>query len=144
MTIETTGTAATTGAADPASQAGQAPPAPPAVDEGAGGARGGSRADAFRSDMAALRIRDPRARTEGALLRLGAVLLAAGPVLGVIAYVISHGTTNPLQQRDAIVLGTVAVSISVAGAALFVRYSMAAFLRFWLARILFDRQNPPA
>ncbi|OHV34434.1 hypothetical protein BCD49_23435 [Pseudofrankia sp. EUN1h] len=94
--------------------------------------------------MAALRIRDPRTRTEGALLRLGALLLAAGPVLGIIAYVISHGTTNPLQQRDAIVLGTVGVSLSVVGAALFVRYSMAAFLRFWLARILFDRQNPPA
>jgi hypothetical protein len=64
-------------------------------------------------------------------------------VLGIIAYFLSHSTTNPLQQRDAIVLGTVGISVTVVGAALFVRYSLAAFLRFWLARILFDREHPP-
>ncbi|MBL7501757.1 hypothetical protein I6A84_14015 [Frankia sp. CNm7] len=94
--------------------------------------------------MGALRIRDPRARLDDALLRLGAVLLVAGPVLGIIAYLISHSTTNEYQQRDAIVLALVGVAVGLVGAALFVRYSMAAFLRFWLARLLFDRQNPPA
>jgi hypothetical protein len=32
------------------------------------------------------------------------------------------------------------VSITVAGGALFVRYSMATFLRFWLARLSFEQQ----
>jgi hypothetical protein len=92
--------------------------------------------------MNALRIRDPRVRLDSTLLLLGIVGMVVGPVMGIIAYFISHATTNPLQQRDAIVLGTVAISITIVGATLFLRYSLTAFLRFWLARILFDRQHP--
>jgi hypothetical protein len=102
------------------------------------------RADAFRAEMNALRIRDPRSRLDGALLRVGIVGMAAGPVIAIIAYFISHTTTNPLQQRDAIVLGTLAISITLVGVALFLRYSLTAFLRFWIARLLFDRQQPGA
>ena len=32
------------------------------------------------------------------------------------------------------------MTVSVAGAALFVRYSMAQFLRFWIARITYEQQ----
>ncbi|ADP79950.1 hypothetical protein [Pseudofrankia inefficax] len=142
MTIETTSTpTAVAGAPGDGGEAAQAGGTGPAGGAGSGPA---SRADAFRAEMATLRIRDPRGRLDGLLLRAGALLLVLGPVLGIIAYFLSHSTTNPLQQRDAIVLGTVGISVTVVGAALFVRYSLAAFLRFWLARILFDREHPPA
>ncbi|WP_052711083.1 hypothetical protein [Pseudofrankia sp. DC12] len=138
MTTETTSTptavAGPPGTGGDAAQVGGTGPAGPGP---------GSRAEAFRAEMATLRIRDPRGRLDGLLLRAGALLLVLGPVLGIVAYFLSHSTTNPLQQRDAVVLGTVGVSVTVVGAALFVRYSMAAFLRFWLARILFDREHPP-
>lgn len=60
--------------------------------------------------------------------------MVAGPVLAVLAYVMSHGTTDPLAQRDAITLALGGVAVSVVGAALFLRYSLTNFLRFWLAR----------
>ena len=72
---------------------------------------------------------------------LGGVLLVAGVVLGIAAYTQSHGTTNPLAQRDAIVLALTGVSVSVVGLALFLRYSLGALLRLWLARLVLDKER---
>jgi hypothetical protein len=52
----------------------------------------------------------------------------------------SHGTTNPLAQRDAITLALGGVAAAVVGAALFLRYSLAGFLRFWLARLIYEQK----
>jgi uncharacterized membrane protein YfcA len=63
-----------------------------------------------------------------------------GIVLAVVAYAMSHATNNPLQQRDAITLAIGGVVSAVVGGALFVRYSVAAFLRFWLARLIYEQK----
>jgi hypothetical protein len=46
-----------------------------------------------------------------------------------------------LQQRDAIVIALTGVALSIAGAALFLRYGLTQFLRFWLARMIFEQSN---
>ncbi len=104
---------------------------------------GERRAEAFREGVAAMPVRGGVVARERALARLGAVLLAAGPVLGLIAYVQSHGTTLDTQQRDAIVLAVLGVSVSLAGLALFLRYSLGGILRLWLARAIAERQQGP-
>jgi hypothetical protein len=102
-------------------------------------AEGSEREAAFRADVAAMKVRGGTVARERALARLGGVLLVAGIVVGVVAYAMSHGTTNPLGQRDAIVLASIGVSTSIAGLALFLRYSLGALLRLWLARLVLDR-----
>ena len=97
-----------------------------------------SRAERFVRELAELKIPDPAAGRPRLWLRLGAALMAGGLVLGVSAYVISHGTSDPLVQRDAITIGLGAVTASVVGSALFVRYSLTGFLRFWMARQSYD------
>ncbi|KPI05265.1 hypothetical protein OK074_0403 [Actinobacteria bacterium OK074] len=97
-----------------------------------------TRADRFVRELAALKIPDPAAGRNGLWLRLGAVLMAAGLVLGVSAYLVSHDTSDPLVQNDALTIGLAAVAASVVGAALFLRYSLTAFLRFWMARQSYD------
>lgn len=96
---------------------------------------------AFRAQVATMKVRGGTVARERTLSRLGAVLLAAGVALGVVAYVVSYGTDDPLEQRDAIVLALIGVSVSVAGLALFVRYSLGALLRLWLARLVLDRDD---
>jgi hypothetical protein len=59
-------------------------------------------------------------------------------ILGVTAYLVSHRTTSALVQGDATTIGLGGVTVSVVGAALFVRYSLTAFLRFWMARQSYD------
>ncbi len=94
----------------------------------------------FKAEVADMRLADPAASRDRLFLKAAIALLVLGPVLGIVAYVLSHGTTNPLQQRDAIVIALVGVSVSVVGAALYLRYALAAFLRFWLARLTYEQK----
>ncbi|MEU9017727.1 hypothetical protein [Actinomadura sp. NPDC048394] len=97
-----------------------------------------TRADRFAEELAELKIPDPAAGRASLWLRAGALLMVAGAALAVAAYALSHGTRDPLVQRDAITLGLGGVTAAVAGSALFLRYSLTGFLRFWMARQSYD------
>ncbi len=97
-----------------------------------------TRADRFTRELAELKIPDPAAGRSRLWLRLGVALMVLGLVLGVSAYLISHRTTSPLVQGDATTIGLGAVTTSVVGSALFLRYSLTGFLRFWMARQSYD------
>lgn len=97
-----------------------------------------SRAERFARDLAELKIPDPAAARSALWLRLGGLLMLAGVVLGGLAYPLAHATDSALGQGDALALGLGGVCAAVVGAALFLRYSLTAFLRFWLARQSFD------
>jgi len=97
-----------------------------------------TRADRFVRELGELKIPDPAAGRPRLWLRLGVVLMALGPVLAVSAYLISHRTTDALVQRDAITVALGGVTVSIVGSALFLRYSLTGFLRFWMARRSYD------
>ena len=101
----------------------------------------GDREAEFRAGVAAVKVRGGTVARERLLARVGVALLVAGIALGVAGYSQSHGTTNPLSQRDAIVLALTGVSVSVAGLAMCLRYSLGALLRLWLARLVLDRED---
>jgi hypothetical protein len=99
------------------------------------------RVEQFKQEIADMRLRDPATARDRLWLRLGVVLMVVGPGFPIVAYFISHSTTNPLLQRDMIITALVGVSLTLLGGALFVRYSMAQFLRFWLARLSYEQQR---
>lgn len=98
------------------------------------------RAEQFRNEIAALEIRDPSTARDRLLARAGLVGMAGGVVVTAVAYALSHGTTDPLEQRDALVLAVVGVAVVVASAALYIRAALAGFLRFWLLRDIHERR----
>jgi hypothetical protein len=68
----------------------------------------------------------------------GAVAMGVGVVVAFLAYQLSLNKSDP---RDISSLGILAVSmlaLAVVGAAVFLRYSLARFLRFWLLRQLVE------
>lgn len=99
------------------------------------------RVEQFRADIAEMRIKDPSPSRDGWLLRLGLALMVAGVALGVIAFALSHSTRIDYEQRDDIDLALLGVAVAVSGAALFLRYSLAHFLRFWLARLIYEQRG---
>jgi hypothetical protein len=99
------------------------------------------RVEQFKQEIADMRLRDPATARDRMLLRGGVLLMVLGVGLAVAGYFGSHGTTNPLSQRDYIVVALIGVAVTVAGAAVFLRYSMAQFLRFWLARLSYEQQH---
>ncbi|MGH8977601.1 MAG: hypothetical protein ACRDV7_05965 [Acidimicrobiia bacterium] len=100
----------------------------------------------FRADVAGMHLRDPRAGRERVWMFIGGALMVIGVVLAILAYFQSSGATaaynteGPATQRDAITIGLIGVSVSVIGAAIFLRYSLAQFFRFWLARLIYEQQ----
>jgi hypothetical protein len=98
------------------------------------------RVEQFKTEIAGMKLPDPASGRDRLLLRSGAVLMAAGVILAIVGYSLSHGTTNLLQQNDAQVVAVIGLTLAVVGGALFVRYSMAHFLRFWLARLSWEQQ----
>ena len=92
------------------------------------------RVEQFTAAVADMRLPGANSSRDRKLLVGGAVLMGVGVAVALIAYFVSHGTLNPLQQRDAIVIAIIGLAVAVVGSAVFVRYSIAQFLRFWLAR----------
>lgn len=105
---------------------------------GTGPARS-DRVEQFKQEIAAMKIRDPAVGRDRMWLRLGVGLMIAGLAVAIFAYPFSHSTDNALQQRDAITLGIAGLTAAIVGGALFLRYSLAGFLRFWLARLIYEQ-----
>jgi hypothetical protein len=101
------------------------------------------RVEQFTNEIADMGLRDPATGRERALVRLGAVLLVVGPVISVAAYIqdkATSGTGVALQQGDDQILALMGVAVALLGLGLFLRYSIANFLRFWLARLSYEQQ----
>lgn len=98
------------------------------------------RIEQLKADLADLRISDPSTARDQLAVRLGLLGMALGVILPIAAYVMSHGTTNALTQRDALVVAVLGVSCAVGGGALYLKGALAGFLRFWLLRDLHERR----
>ena len=98
------------------------------------------RIEQFKADISELKITDPSSSRDLLGTRLGLAAMATGVVLPVLAYFMSHGTTNALTQRDAIILALLGVALAMVGAALYLKGALAGFLRFWLVRDLHERR----
>lgn len=74
---------------------------------------------------------------------IGLVLMAVGLGLALVAYFTS---TSMSDQRDVLSAGILALSglaVVVVGGAVFVRYSLTEFLRFWMLRLLLEQADEP-
>jgi hypothetical protein len=101
------------------------------------------RIEQFKADIADLRITDPSSSRDLLATRLGVAGMAVGVILGLYAYSLSYGASgdNPApQQRDAIIIALIGVSVAIAGAAMYLKGSLSSFLRFWLVRDLHERR----
>jgi hypothetical protein len=98
------------------------------------------RVEQFKRDIAEMQVKDPAAGRDRLATRGGFALMVIGVIVAIAAYAQSHGTSNPLGQRDAIIIALIGVAVTVVGAALFVKGSIATFFRFWLARLIYEQK----
>jgi hypothetical protein len=101
----------------------------------------GERAESFKEEVRSLKIKDPNASRDGLFLTIGGAVMIIGVVLAIVSYFMSHGTNSVLTQNDSLTVGMIGIALTIFGGALFLRYSISGFLRFWLARFLFEQQN---
>lgn len=110
-------------------------------DESGMAPMGSERRRQFEEEIAAVRIKTGRAEAEARFTVLGVVGLALGAVICFLAYFQSTGQGNTRDVISSVILALFGLSVTVIGAALFLRYSVARFLRFWLLRLIYEQKD---
>jgi hypothetical protein len=105
------------------------------------------RAARFKAEIAEMKVHTGRPKVENALLILGLLLMVAGIAIALGAYSASVNVTatpgtnvDLLDSNSYLALAIAGVAITVAGGFLFLRYSLARFLRFWLLRQIYEQR----
>jgi hypothetical protein len=99
------------------------------------------RINEFTDEVSQLQLRAGRGDRER-LLAVGTVALVAGIVLTIAGGIAASGSAVPADQTAAIATGSyIGLALLIAGAALFIRYSVGRLLRFWLVRIVHEQRT---
>ena len=99
-----------------------------------------ARIEQFRSEVDGLKLKGSSGQGEQRLLVLGVILTVVGIGLAVLGAVqVGSSGGSPADQRAFMAQGSfMGLALIIAGAALFVRYSLARFMRFWLIRATYE------
>jgi len=109
---------------------------PTAADSNATGA-----AERLERGVADLHVPDASADSERLLLKLGVALPVVGVVLIVAAWYQASGSKYVADQIPMLISGGVlGLALIIVGVGLFLRFSLARVLRFWLARLVVEEQ----
>lgn len=98
------------------------------------------RIERLKSDAAELKVGKGAGR-DGMFQTLGVVAMGVGVLMAFVAYQLSLGKDDTRDIQSLQILALSMLALSVVGAAVFLRYSLARFLRFWLLRQLYEGQS---
>ena len=100
------------------------------------------RLEEFQAELARLRARGRSTTNEQRLLLAGTILMPLGLVLVLIGYLGASGTTELSSQVPYLISGgLLGLGCTIVGAALFLRYSLGRYLRFWLLRVIYEEHT---
>ena len=106
-----------------------------------------TRSERFRAEMASMRVKTGTAHREAPLQALGVLLMVAGVVMAFGGYQASlsvkatPGTNvDLLSSNSYLALAATGIALTLVGGFVFLRYSLARFLRFWLLRQSFEQR----
>jgi hypothetical protein len=97
------------------------------------------RIERLKSDAAELNVGKGAAR-DGLWQTAGAIAMGVGVALAFAAYQLSLSKDDQRDIQSLQILAVSMLALAVVGAAVFLRYSIARFLRFWLLRQLYEGQ----
>ncbi|WP_426571950.1 hypothetical protein [Aquihabitans sp. McL0605] len=101
-----------------------------------------SAADRLELGVEEIHVPEPSADAESLLLKIGLALPILGVVLILIAYWNASGSKYVADQVPMLISGGIlGLGLAIIGVGLFIRFSMARLLRFWLARMVLEQQT---
>jgi hypothetical protein len=106
-----------------------------------------SRTEQFKSQIDEMRLKSGRSNWEPALRVFSVLLMVAGVAIAFGAYeaslnvkVTPGSNVDLLRSNSYLPLAVWGMTVSIAGGVVFLRYSFAQFLRFWLLRQSYEQQ----
>jgi uncharacterized membrane protein YidH (DUF202 family) len=100
------------------------------------------RIDEFKTELAALRTKSTASVTgDRRFLVLGIALMGVGLIAIMLGWWGASGTTETYEAISYLISGGVmGIGLVIIGVALYLRYSLAGFLKFWLVRWVYEQQ----
>jgi hypothetical protein len=98
------------------------------------------RVERFKTEAAELNLKAGNSGHEAQLQGLGAALMVIGIIGAFVSYLGATGAGATGDVMEMVALGVAFLTLAIVGSALFLRYSLAKFLRFWLLRQLYEGQ----
>jgi hypothetical protein len=96
----------------------------------------------FAEEAKQLSVRGGRGDRERLLLVLSVLGIVVGIVLVIVGGVVVSGAGSTVDQNAALATSTfIGLGLLLAGGALFIRYSLARFMRFWLVRLVHEQRT---
>lgn len=96
----------------------------------------------FSAEISDLKLSGAKGDRERWLLMLGIVALVAGVALAIAGGMQASSAEDQGDQLAFIASGSlIGLTLVLAGVALFVRYSIARFMRFWLVRLVHEHRS---
>jgi hypothetical protein len=100
------------------------------------------RIEEFKQEIDRLHVRPPEDSRERLWLIAGIVLALVGVVVVLVGYWGASGTAVVADQVPYLISGGVlGLALTLIGCALFLRYSLTRYLRFWLLRSLYEERS---
>jgi len=98
------------------------------------------RIEQFKSEIDGLKLRGSSSQGEKRLLILGVGLVIAGVALAIFGAIqVGAVGDSPADQRAYMAQGSyLGIALILAGGALFVRFSLARYMRFWMIRLTYE------
>ena len=100
-----------------------------------------NRREKFEADIAQVRVKTGSTAAENRMITVGIGLMAVGAVVALVAFVLSGSQSDSRDVISSVIAATFGLCLVVAGAAVFLRYSIGRFLRFWLLRLIYEQQS---
>jgi hypothetical protein len=92
----------------------------------------------FQAEVDSLKVTGGKANPERNGVIAGAVLMAVGVIVTIVAYAQNTGSTNPGAWADANVLSNLGLALVAVGAVLFLVFGLRRYLRYWLIRLIYE------
>ena len=101
----------------------------------------GARSEEFTREISQLKLSGSSAETESRVMKLGIAGLVIPIVMAIVGILLVMSTSDAADQRayasQTFWLGNI---IAIVGAALFIRYSLGRYLRFWMIRLIHEQR----
>jgi cation transporter-like permease len=112
----------------------------PGNEPAAGGAMAADRRAAFEAEISRVQLKAGRAANERRFLAAGLAAMFVGVVVAFIAFLISTAMADTRDVISMSILAVFGLALSVVGAAVFLRYALGRFFRFWLLRLIYEQR----
>tara|TARA_B100000073_G_scaffold86409_1_gene67177 strand:- start:3573 stop:3905 length:333 start_codon:yes stop_codon:yes gene_type:complete len=102
----------------------------------------------FKDAVDSLNIKTGAPDRDRLYQRLGAILMVTGIGIAFIAYFLAGAqnsgdlAVDNIEHNEHIILAICGVSITVVGAATFIKFGITRFMRFWLIRKIYEDGKP--